>query len=203
MSLLRVFLPGFPSLTDLGYQFYTQNTPIGSRTETGVTNEGDGYYSVDGVTLQGDHVRWDSTGTAEAKARETLAQRIGVEAIEVDTQDIQSRLPAALVSGKMDSDAVAISGSTAAADAVEANIGNLDDAITDIPGLILDLTDGIETGITPRQAMRAFLARLVGKVVSGGGTSTISFDNPGGTVTRVTFTGADASGNRTSVTLNL
>ena len=41
--------------------------------------------------------------------------------IETDTQDIQSRLPAALVSGKMDSDAVAISGSTAAADNLQAS----------------------------------------------------------------------------------
>jgi hypothetical protein len=47
-----------------------------------------------------------------------------------DTNDIQSRLPAALVSGRMASDAVAISGSTAAADAVEANIGNLDAAVS-------------------------------------------------------------------------
>lgn len=51
--------------------------------------------------------------------------------IETDTQDLQSRVPAALVSGRMASDAIAISGSTAAADAVETNIGNLDDAITD------------------------------------------------------------------------
>jgi hypothetical protein len=39
--------------------------------------------------------------------------------VETDTQDIQSRLPAALVSGKMDSDATAISGDTAAADNLE------------------------------------------------------------------------------------
>lgn len=51
-------------------------------------------------------------------------------AIEVDTQDIQSRLPAALVSGRMSSDAVAISGSTTAADNVEANIGNLDATVS-------------------------------------------------------------------------
>lgn len=43
--------------------------------------------------------------------------------------DIQSRLPAALVSGRMAADAVAISGSTTAADAVEANIGNLNAAV--------------------------------------------------------------------------
>ena len=41
--------------------------------------------------------------------------------IETDTQDIQSRLPAALVSGRMSSDVVAISGSTDAADRLEAS----------------------------------------------------------------------------------
>lgn len=41
-----------------------------------------------------------------------------------------SRLPAALISGRMASDAVAISGSTSAADNVEANIGNLDATIS-------------------------------------------------------------------------
>ena len=50
--------------------------------------------------------------------------------VETDTQDIQSRLPAGLVAGRMSSDAVAISGSTTAADNVEANIGNLDAAIS-------------------------------------------------------------------------
>jgi hypothetical protein len=44
-----------------------------------------------------------------------------VDAIETDTQDIQSRLPAALVTGRMSSDAVAISGSTDAADKLEAS----------------------------------------------------------------------------------
>jgi hypothetical protein len=50
--------------------------------------------------------------------------------VETDTADIQGRLPAALVSGRMSSDAVAISGSTSAADAVESNIGNLDAAVS-------------------------------------------------------------------------
>lgn len=50
--------------------------------------------------------------------------------VETDTADIQSRLPAALVSGRMSADAVAISGSTTAADNVEANIGNLDAAVS-------------------------------------------------------------------------
>lgn len=49
-----------------------------------------------------------------------------ITGIQSDTDDIQTRLPAALVSGRMSSDAVAISGSTSAADEVEANIANLD-----------------------------------------------------------------------------
>lgn len=43
-----------------------------------------------------------------------------VDDIETDTQDIQSRLPAALVGGRIDANMGAISGSAAAADAMEA-----------------------------------------------------------------------------------
>jgi hypothetical protein len=49
--------------------------------------------------------------SAEITALDTVVDRV-----EADTQDIQSRLPAALVSGKMDADATAVSGSTTAAD---------------------------------------------------------------------------------------
>lgn len=42
-----------------------------------------------------------------------------VDGIQTDTEDIQARLPTALVSGKMDSDATSISGSAAAADTME------------------------------------------------------------------------------------
>jgi hypothetical protein len=44
-----------------------------------------------------------------------------LDSVETDTQDIQARLPAALVSGKMDSDMVAISGDTTAADNLESD----------------------------------------------------------------------------------
>lgn len=43
------------------------------------------------------------------------------DAIETDTQDIQSRLPAALVGGRMDSDVEAINNNTAAADNLQAH----------------------------------------------------------------------------------
>jgi hypothetical protein len=69
---------------------------------------------------------------------------------------------------------------------------------------LLDLTNGIETGTTPRQAIRAIASMLAG-IISGGGTGTEVFKGIGlasdGT-TRVTVV-ADANGNRSAVTLNL
>lgn len=83
---------------------------------------------VDGVV---DSILVDTAEIGAAGAGLTaLATAAAATAIEADTQDIQSRLPAALVSGRMASDAVAISGSTTAADNVEANIGNLDAAVS-------------------------------------------------------------------------
>lgn len=63
----------------------------------------------------------------------------------------------------------------------------------------LDRADAIETGITPRLALRYCSSILVG-VVSGGGTSTETFKGIGVATTRVTVT-ADASGNRLAVVL--
>lgn len=53
--------------------------------------------------------------TVSSRASQTSA-----DAIETDTQDIQSRLPAALVSGRMAADMIALSGDTVAADNLEA-----------------------------------------------------------------------------------
>ena len=70
---------------------------------------------VDTAELQGD---WVNGGRLDlildARASQTTA-----DAVETDTQDIQGRLPAALVSGRMSSDAVAISGSTTTADRMQ------------------------------------------------------------------------------------
>lgn len=56
---------------------------------------------------------------------EVAAIKAVVDAIEVDTQDIQGRLPAALVSGRMSSDVQAISGDSTAADRLEALMDGL------------------------------------------------------------------------------
>lgn len=66
----------------------------------------------------------------------------------------------------------------------------------------LDLTDGVEAGVTPRQALRAIAAICAG-IVSGAGTGTEVFKGVGqasGGTTRATVT-VDSSGNRSAVVL--
>ncbi len=67
---------------------------------------------------------------------------------------------------------------------------------------LLDLANGVETGVTPRQALRAISAML-GGLISGAtsGTVVVKAINNAGT-TRLTIE-ADADGNRTSITLNI
>lgn len=86
--------------------------------------------------------------SADIATIDTVVDRIEVDttAIEVDTQDIQSRLPAALVGGKMDSDMTAISGSTTAADNLEASaLGIVSTAVNDASAsttaFVTDLTE--------------------------------------------------------------
>ncbi len=63
---------------------------------------------------------------------------------------------------------------------------------------LMDLSNGIETSITPRQAMRLMLAAMAGKV-SGAGTTTVVIRNVGDSKDRITAT-VDADGNRSAVT---
>lgn len=71
MSTIRAYL-GVAGLLDVGYRFYLQNTAESARVSTGIVDEGEGWYSATGVILLGDHVRWDSTGTPAAAARENV-----------------------------------------------------------------------------------------------------------------------------------
>lgn len=103
------------------------NLRVAATTANGFEN-GKSYHcvvsagTVDSVSVVGEVVQQFSIGRSAAAA--DLANGTdGLGAIKAetasilaDTDDIQTRLPAALVSGKMDSDAVAISGSTTAAD---------------------------------------------------------------------------------------
>lgn len=62
---------------------------------------------------------------------------------------------------------------------------------------LLALTDGVESGLTVKQALQAIFATGDGKL-SGAGTGTETFRNKADTVNRVVAT-VDSSGNRTAV----
>ena len=72
------------------------------------------------------------------------------------------------------------------------------DAGTELAQALLDLSDGIETGLTPRGALRIVTAASAGKL-SGAATSSVVIRNVGDTKPRITAT-VDADGNRSAVT---
>ena len=75
---------------------------------------------------------------------------------------------------------------------------NLNATISGVPTANWTLSNGIETGWTPQQAMRIMLSALGGKL-SGAATTTVVIRNVTDAKDRVTAT-VDANGNRTAVT---
>lgn len=73
--------------------------------------------------------------------------------------------------------------------------------VADTAAIIFDRADGVETGKTLRQALRAMLAAAVGKA-SGMETATGKYRDTNDTKDRITAT-IDAYGNRPTVTLDL
>jgi hypothetical protein len=65
---------------------------------------------------------------------------------------------------------------------------------------LMDLANGIETSITPRQAIRLILAASAGKL-SGAATTTVTIRNVGDSKDRITAT-VDSAGNRSAVTVD-
>lgn len=69
--IISAFL-GVAGLGDVGYRFYTSaEAAVAARVTAGITDSGDGWYSADvAIPATAASVRWDSTGTAEARARD-------------------------------------------------------------------------------------------------------------------------------------
>lgn len=101
-------------------------------------------------------------------------------AIEAYTQDIQSRLPAALVGGRID----------ATVDATGMESGAID--------AILDDTIGDGT-LTVRQVLRVLVAGMAGKL-SGAATTTVTIRNAADSANVIVAT-VDSDGNRSAVTV--
>ena len=73
MPILSAYL-GVSGLADVGYRFYTSaEAAVAARITAGIVDAGDGWYSADAtIPATGVSVRWDSTGTTDAKAREYI-----------------------------------------------------------------------------------------------------------------------------------
>jgi hypothetical protein len=133
-------------------------------------------------------------------------------AIEVDTQDLQTQVGtdgAGLTAMPWNAawDTEVQSECTDALNAYDPPTkAELDSAVDALPtaaenaAALMDLANGIETSITPRQAMRLILAASAGKL-SGAATTTIVIRNVGDSKDRITAT-VDSSGNRSAVTVD-
>lgn len=123
--------------------------------------------------------------------------RVNVAAIAGTAQtagNVIAKLPAALISGRMDVTVGAMQANVMTAAAAATDMGQ------EFADTLLDRTAGVETGLTFRQAMRLMAAVLLGKG-SGLGTTTAVYRDTGDTKDRVTAT-VTAAGDRTAVTLD-
>jgi hypothetical protein len=78
---------GVTGLVDVGYRFYTSaEVAVAARVTTGIVDAGNGWYSVDAaIPSTGVSVRWDSTGTSTAVAREYFDITVKLDtALELD-----------------------------------------------------------------------------------------------------------------------
>lgn len=123
------------------------------------------------------------------------------------TGDAFARLGAP-AGASVSADVAAVKVDTAAVKAKTDNLPAAPAAVGDVPtananaDALLDRANGIEAGVTPRQAMRLDLA-ILGAKLSGAGSGTEVFRNAvADSKNRVTAT-VDTSGNRTAITYDL
>lgn len=127
--------------------------------------------------------------TAVTEIQAGLATSAALSTVQADTDDIQTRLPAALDTGRMVSKAEVVTDKTGYA----LTSGERDS----IAAALLDLANGVETAYTLRQTLRLMAAAVASKVSGEPGAPV--FRNLPDTANRITAT-VDASGNRTAVT---
>jgi hypothetical protein len=108
------------------------------------------------------------------------ASAAALATVQADTDDLQTRVPAALVGGRMDSSLGAYA------------------AGQDPATLLLDVASGIEPSVTLRQALRVIFDAASGQT-SGAPGSPFLLKSADGAKTRATVT-TDANGNRLTVT---
>ena len=140
----------------------------------------------------------------------TAPDNATIAAIALYTDSIESRLPAALVGGRMDSSVGAmavdvITAAALAADAVaeiQAGLAVPGDSMALTPAAIDAILDEVvDGGYTVRQLLRGYASALMAKL-SGADINLPVFRDVGDTKDRISAV-TDAAGNRTAVTLDL
>jgi hypothetical protein len=116
------------------------------------------------------------------------AVQADVAGVQADTNDIQARIPAALVGGRMDAIALI------AADGLDAAALKADAVTEIVTGLLAGIIEG---AVTLKQSLQLSNAAAAGKL-SGAGTTAIALRNLADTLDRIAAT-VDASGNRSAV----
>lgn len=177
-------------------------------------DSGDGYAPKTGVTWGSGDLKVAKAGAAWADASGTTANGQVIEIgggwywYQFSAAEVNTLGPVTLVVNKTDIYADAASGLVVAYDpysTTSLGLTNLDAAVSSRSSIdaddIFDLADGIETGMTPRQALR-LLTAIIGGLTVGAGTGTEVFRAAVSNVeprATVTITGA----NRTAITYDL
>jgi len=146
--------------------------------EVDVTHVGGATTNVAALATNVDAILTDTGTTLQAE----------IDGVQADTEDIQARLPAALVSGRIDASVGAMAADVLTASALAA------DAVDEI----LDEQIGDGT-ITVRQALRVLIAGMAAKL-TGAATTTVTIRNLADSADVIVAT-VDADGNRSAVTV--
>lgn len=130
---------------------------------------------------------------------------VGLAAANLDTQltaiDDFIDTEVAAILAAVDTEVAAIKAKTDNLPAAPAAVGDIPTSAANAAAL-LDLADGIEVGLTPRNTLRLIVAAVAAKL-SGGGTATEVIRNAvADTKNRISAT-VDADGNRTAITYDL
>jgi len=143
------------------------------------------------ATAQSIKAKTDNLPADPADESNVLAAIAGVLA---DTDNIQTRLPAALVGGRMDSDVGAMQANTLSASALAT------DAVNEIVAAVFARAfSAAYGGLTFDQIMKVLIATQAAKT-SGGGTATFTIRNLNDSAD-VIVASVDADGNRSVVTI--
>ncbi len=125
-----------------------------------------------------------------------------IAGVQADTDDIQARLPAALVGGRMASNAEVVGDKTgysltAAYDPAKTAAQAGDQMALTAAAVDAILDDVVEGALTLRQMIRIILAAVAGKSTGGG----VNYRDLADTKNRIAAT-VDGNGNRTSIVLD-